>query len=142
MGLALAAERDDDFATGGLDGSPLVLAFLGPSGVGKTELAKQVAVVLHGHENRLDGHTARDASGRSPSPPSRTVGSTPLGGVWSSRAKRMAAVIAAAVAVDESRSSAVRREGSRGETEIPPILMILWLRAARGAAESQSIDFL
>ena len=49
VGKALASNaRDDDFATGGLDGSPLVLAFLGPSGVGKTELARQIAVILHG----------------------------------------------------------------------------------------------
>ena len=42
----LEATQDDDFSAA-LDGSPLVLAFLGPSGVGKTELAKLVAKHIH-----------------------------------------------------------------------------------------------
>ena len=45
---AAIAARDDVFAVDGVDGSPLVLVFLGPSGTGKTELAKKVAGVLHG----------------------------------------------------------------------------------------------
>jgi hypothetical protein len=42
----LSARDDADFGVGGLDGSPTVVALLGPSGVGKTHLARQVASVL------------------------------------------------------------------------------------------------
>jgi hypothetical protein len=69
---ALSSARDKDFATGGLDGSPLVLAFVGPSGVGKTELAKQVAVVLHGEGDGVEedgsygGGKGRHGSARGP----------------------------------------------------------------------------
>jgi len=42
----LSARDDADFGVGGLDGSPVVMVLLGPSGVGKSHLARQVASVL------------------------------------------------------------------------------------------------
>jgi len=42
----LSARDDVDFGVGGLDGSPTVMVLLGPSGVGKSHLARQVASVL------------------------------------------------------------------------------------------------
>lgn len=47
------AARLDDFAVD-VDGSPLVMAFLGPSGVGKSELARQLARVVHGGASVAD----------------------------------------------------------------------------------------
>jgi hypothetical protein len=43
---ALAARTDGEFAVDGADGSPLVLALVGPSGTGKTEFARQVVLYV------------------------------------------------------------------------------------------------
>jgi len=61
---ALSA-RDDGYDENGADGSPLVLALLGPSGTGKTEFARELASSLHGGASaeslEASGHLVRFA---------------------------------------------------------------------------------